>query len=159
MSTCTLTVALLAAHTPFRMLHLKIFIPTPRLVADETACEGIVIVPFPDISDQVPAPTVGTFPFSTTVGLLMQMVCTAVALALVGTLSTCTVIKDTAVGQTPLVIVQARVLIPKLRLVTAVVAEINEEILALPVIISQSPLPDKGGFPVSTVVGLLMQSV
>ncbi len=69
-----LTLELLAAHTPFTMLHLKTLIPTARLVAEVEACVGSDTVPLPETSDQVPEPTLGRLPDKVTVGELIQMV-------------------------------------------------------------------------------------
>jgi hypothetical protein len=57
------TVEFEAAHTPFTILHLKTLIPTPNPVIVVLGEVGEVIVPAPEINNQLPVPTVGVFAF------------------------------------------------------------------------------------------------
>ena len=66
-----------------------------------------------------------------------------------GRLSTWMVLVEVKEAHTPLLMVQARLLIPRLRLVTPVVAEAGAVMLPLPLTTLQEPLPIAGKFPVS----------
>ncbi len=69
------------------------------------------------------------------------------------------VFEEAAGAQTPFVIVQASVFMPRLKLVIAVVGEAAEAITALPVAIDHTPVPDEGALPMSNVVGVLIHKV
>lgn len=55
------------AHVPFEMVHRKVFTPMLKPVTPEVGDEGVVTVPEPAITVQVPVPTVGVFPASVAV--------------------------------------------------------------------------------------------
>jgi hypothetical protein len=61
-STSILIVLVVGGHTPFDILHSKTFIPNPNPVIVELGLVGLVIIPLPLISDQVPIPIAGEFP-------------------------------------------------------------------------------------------------
>ena len=54
--------------------HSKTFIPNPKLVTVELAATLFVIVPDPDITDQVPIPVVGVLPASVAELVVIQTV-------------------------------------------------------------------------------------
>ena len=69
-----LIVELLVPHPPPLIVHCKTFTPSPKPVTELVASVGVVIVPLPEITDQVPAPLVGVLAAKTAVGLLIQTV-------------------------------------------------------------------------------------
>lgn len=62
-------------------------------------------------------------------------------------------------GQTPLLIVHSKTLVPLAMAVTELVAKVGFETDAVPLITVHDPVPIAGLFPVRFVVGLLAQSV
>jgi hypothetical protein len=68
------TVDELAAHGLLEMVHSKIFKPNPKPVIDVDGDNELVIVPEPDIKDQVPTPTVAALAFMKAFGLVIQTV-------------------------------------------------------------------------------------
>ncbi len=63
-----------AVHGLFEMVQAKTFTPNPNPVIEVPGDNEFVIVPDPEISDQVPTPTVAVFAVITVVGLLIQSV-------------------------------------------------------------------------------------
>jgi len=57
-----LTVELLGEHTPLLMVHANTFVPTPNPVTPLVGLVGVVMVPKPDTSVQLPLPTAGVLP-------------------------------------------------------------------------------------------------
>lgn len=68
------TVDELAEHGLFEIVHSKIFNPKPKPVIDVDGDNEFVIVPEPDIKDQVPIPTVAALAFMKAFGLVIQTV-------------------------------------------------------------------------------------
>lgn len=157
-STCILIVDELAPQTPFTIVHSKIFNPAPRPVTEDVANVGVVIVPLPEITDQVPVPTSGVFPVRAKVGVLIQIDWLEPALAIVGTLSTC-IFKVDVLEHIPLAIVHSSVFNPSPKPVMVLVGEFGFDIVPLPAITDQVPIPVVGVFPANTVVGLLIHKV
>ena len=56
-----------AVHGAFEIVQRKVFAPTPRPVIPEVGLPGVVIVPAPLISVQVPVPAVGVLAASVAV--------------------------------------------------------------------------------------------
>ena len=63
-----------AAQTPFVIVQLNTFAPTPNPVTPEVGEEGVVIVPVPDVNVQIPVPVTGVFPASVAVPGVSQTV-------------------------------------------------------------------------------------
>jgi hypothetical protein len=154
-----LIVEVLAAQTPFRIFHCNTLVPVARLVTPEDDKVDVIIDPLPESTDQLPTPTIAIFPFNTVVGVPMQIVCEGPAKDTVGRSSTWMVMVELRAGQTPFLIFQLRVLVPRARPVTAVVADTGEAIVPAPPVNDQVPVPDKGVLPFSCAVGELMHTV
>ena len=73
------------AQTPFVMVHLNVFAPTPKPVSPDVGVDGVVIVPVPVIKVHAPVPINGVFPARDV--LSRQIVWSEPALAVVGTAS------------------------------------------------------------------------
>lgn len=58
------TVEVEGGQTPLEMVHIKIFVPVAIEVTDVFANVGVVIVPLPKITVQLPVPIAGTLPES-----------------------------------------------------------------------------------------------
>jgi len=56
------TLSMDAAQGPFVIVHRNVLAPTPKPVIPETGEEGVVMVPAPVMSVQLPVPTSGVFP-------------------------------------------------------------------------------------------------
>ena len=50
------------AHTPFVIVHLNVFAPTPSPVTPDVGDDDVVMAPVPVIKVHVPVPTNGVFP-------------------------------------------------------------------------------------------------
>lgn len=74
LSTCMLIVELLVPQPPPLIVHCNTLTPNPRPVTLLVASVGVVTVPLPEITDQVPVPLVGVLAANTAVGLLIQTV-------------------------------------------------------------------------------------
>ena len=68
------TVDELAEHGLFEIVHSKIFKPKPKPVIEVVGDNELVIVPEPEINDQVPTPTVAVLAFIKAFGLVIQTV-------------------------------------------------------------------------------------
>ena len=120
---------------------------------------GTATVPVPLSTDHRPVPVpVGVLAAKNTDGEVIQTVCKVPAFETEGTSST--FIDIVAVlKQPPLVIVQASVLSPRLRLVTGLLPWPGLVTLPVPEVTVQLPVPSVGVLPVSIVVGELIQTV
>ena len=63
-STLIVTSSNVGVQTPLEIVQRKTFAPTDKPVTVELDVAGEVIVPVPEISVQLPVPTMGTFPAS-----------------------------------------------------------------------------------------------
>lgn len=72
----------------FVMLHCKIFEPSPNPVTAVFGDKLFVIVPVPEIKDQVPMPEIGVLPDKVVEGFKMHNIWFGPALAIVGAWST-----------------------------------------------------------------------
>ncbi len=120
---------------------------------------GVVIVPLPKITDQVPIPVTGIFPVNTVVGLLIHKVWFPPAVAVVGKLSTCILMVEEFVPQPPPLIVHCKTLTPMPNPVTGLVASVGVVMVPVPDINDQVPAPLVGVFAAKTVVGVLTHKV
>ena len=85
LSTCTVMLDVLK-QPPLLSRHCKTLFPTPKFVAELLKDPGVVIVPVPETTDQVPIPKVGALAARTVVGVLTQSVWLLPASAMPGTL-------------------------------------------------------------------------
>jgi hypothetical protein len=154
-----LSVEVLGAQTPLLIFHCNIIVPELRLVTPDVGKVELLIAPTPESTDQLPTPTIAMLPFNTVVGVPIQIVCEGPAKDTVGRLSTWMVMVELRAGQTPFLIFQLRVLVPKASPPTEVEAEIGETMAPIPPINDQVPVPDKGVLPFSCAVGELMHTV
>ena len=57
------TVEVDGGHVPLDMVHWNKLTPNDKPVTPELAEDAVVTVPVPEITVQLPVPTIGTFPF------------------------------------------------------------------------------------------------
>jgi hypothetical protein len=152
-------VEVLGAQTPLAIFHCSTVVPVFSPVIPVKGKVGLITEPPPERTDQVPMPTAGALPLIAMLGLLMQMVWEGPASDGVGRSSAWTMVVDVRTGHTPFWIDQANVLAPKTRLVTDVVADTGETMVAEPPISDQEPAPDKGALPFNCAVGVLIHTV
>ena len=115
---------------------------------------NVVIVPVPDMSDQVPVPMIGVF--AAKVVLSEQIVWSNPAFALVGGGSTIIATVSREVAQGRLVILHLKVFTPTLNPVTVDVGLFGEVIVPEPVRSDHVPIPTRGLFPANVVVDVQM---
>ncbi len=72
-------------QTPLLIVHWKILLPTPKVLTAVVLEVGLVMVPLPATTLQLPVPTAGTF--AVIVAVVAQMVWLEPATAVVGKLS------------------------------------------------------------------------
>ena len=138
------------AHTPFVIVHLKVFAPTPKPVMPDVGEDGVVIVPVPVIKVHAPVPINGVFPARDV--LSRQIVWSGPALAVVGTASLFIIKSSVDIAHTPFVIVHLNVFAPTPNPVTPDVAEPGVVIVPVPDIKVHAPVPINGEFPAKVVV-------
>ena len=73
-STCIKTVDVFGLHTPFETRHCRILVPVASAVTVVAARPGFVIVPVPEITDQVAVPNVGVIAARVVLGELIHNV-------------------------------------------------------------------------------------
>jgi hypothetical protein len=129
----------------FVIVHTNVFVPTFIPVTAEVAEEGAVKVPVPAITDHMPVPTVGMFPFNDDEG--EQIVESNPANAVVVDGLTVIETVSTEEGQEPFVIVHTNVLMPTLIAVIAEAGEAGVVMIPVPAITDQTPVPVAGIFP------------
>ena len=158
-STCTLDVAVEAAHTPLEIVHCAMVVPVVNPVKLEFALLGVTIVPLPETIFHTPVPTLGIFAFNTVLPVLTQMVCDGPALETVGTLSTCIVVVEMDVAQTPFAILHCKTFIPGLVKLYVDEGEFTAAIVPIPDTKLHVPTPTIGAFADKVVTELLTQTV
>ena len=104
---------------------------------------GVVTAPLPEITFQIPLPTVGLLPFKMAEPAEIQMVWLVPALERVGLSSTVIVIFETEV-HVPLIIAHSKTLLPVTREETTVVGDREFDIMPDPLIKDQDPVPTVG---------------
>jgi hypothetical protein len=108
-------------------------------------CAGLLIIPAPLIIVQLPEPTDGALPFN--VKVVAQMVALLPALEAVGKSSRLINTVELDAGQTPLVMVQSRTLLPTPKLVSTALWMPVLFNVAGPLSTDQLPEPTVGPFP------------
>jgi hypothetical protein len=144
-------------QAPFVSCHCKTLSPSPKLVT-LLVCEfGLLNVPLPEIIDQLPIPVVGIFADNTVDGELTQSVWLGPATDVPGNPKTAIVNVEIGETHAPLVIVHRKTVLPTVSPVNPVVGDVSAVIVPLPESIDQVPTPTVGVFPVSVVLGELIQ--
>jgi hypothetical protein len=144
------TVAVDTGHTPFVIDHSRMLVPTLRLLAAEIFSELFVMEADPAITDQFPTPTMGVL--AERVTAVAHTVRFWPALALVGTWSRWMTMDEVEAGQTPLLIDHSKIFVPTPRLLNDVKFWELLEMLAVPEITDQAPVPTVGIFADSVPV-------
>jgi hypothetical protein len=136
-----------AAQTPLLIVQAKTVVPVESAVACAAGSFTKEKDAFPETTDQAPEPKEGVLAFN--VVLAVQIVCELPAIEAAGGRS-CTIdTVDVETGQVPLEIVHTKLFAPVLSPVTPLVDEEALEIVAVPVLTDQSPVPIIGVFPAS----------
>ena len=138
------------AQTPLLIVHLNVFTPVDKPVTPELGSPGVVTVPEPAITVQLPVPTIGALPAS--VAVVEQIVWSGPAFAVVGASSRVIVMSSIEGEQTPLLIVHLNVLVPTDRPVTPEPGSLGVVTVPNPVMTVQLPVPTLGGLPASVAV-------
>src|SRR5437868_1324825 len=94
------------------MVHAKTFTPKPNPVTEVFGNNELVIIPEPEIKDQVPTPTIALFAAINVFGLEIQSVWFGPALAVVGAGLTMIVTFETDAAQGLLEMVHANTFVP-----------------------------------------------
>jgi hypothetical protein len=139
-------------QTPLVTVHLKVVVPTGRLVTPDVGEAGVVTTAvLPPSTDHAPEPTAGVFPASVVV--VAHTALSPPAAAVVGTASLVMTTSSLEAGQVPFVIVHLKVVVPIGRFVTPEVGE--EGVLTtatLPPSTDHAPEPTAGVLPDKVVV-------
>jgi hypothetical protein len=144
------TVAVDTGHTPFVIDHSRMLVPTLRLLAAEIFSELFAMEADPAITDQFPTPTMGVL--AERVTAVAHTVRFWPALALVGTWSRWMTTDEVEAGQTPLLIDHSKIFVPTPRLLNDVEFWELLEMLAVPDMTDQAPVPTVGIFADSVPV-------
>jgi hypothetical protein len=147
------------AQGGFEITHSNMFIPKPNPVTEVVGESELVIVPLPDINDQVPIPTVAALEFINAFGLVIQTVWLKPAFAIVGTSFTIIATVDADEAHGGLKIVHSKIFVPNAKPVIFVVGESEFVIVPLPEIKVQAPTPTVAALAAIVVVGEVIQSV
>ena len=158
LSTCIDIVLELDAQLPLLAVQRSTFVPLAKPVTVLTGDNELVIVPLPEITDQVPMPALSVLAAKTVVGLPMQSVWFGPAIAVAGIWSTCILILEELV-QPPLLTVHLKILVPVPNAVTVLAAKPGLVIVPVPETNDQVPIPEVGEVAANTVVGVLAQIV
>ena len=144
------TVSVSSGQVPLEMVQIKVLVPMERPVTADVGWVGEVGVPVPFSRVQVPVPIVGGV--AAKVLVVEQMVWSGPAFAGLGGASMVMVTVSVVAGQTPLLIVQMKVLVPGVRLVIEVVLRLGLVIVPVPVSRVQVPVAGVGSLPARVVV-------
>lgn len=139
-------------QVPLVIVQVKIFAPPPKLVTVVFSKVVFVIVPCPVTNAQAPLPIVGELAAIVTFTLLIQIVWSAPALAVLGNGSTVIFTWSDDDGHVPLVIVHWKIFTPTVKPVTADVGEVGLIGVPVPETNVHIPLPIIGVFPENTDV-------
>lgn len=134
-----------ALQVPLEIVQTNVFVPTLSPDSAEVGEDGVVIVPAPETTLQLPVPITGTFPFNEDID--EQMVESLPAFAVVGNASTKMETVSDDEGQVPLAIVQTNVFTPTLNPVTTQTGEVAANNEAPPATTVHVPVPIVGVFP------------
>ena len=134
-----------AGQDPLVIVHWNVFVPIPNPVTGEVAEVGVVIVPLPETSVQIPEPIVGMFPFNKENEAQIVESNPALAIVIDGFTINETVSEE--VGHVPFEIVHTKVFSPVLIPVIEEVGEVGVVIIPLPVTTVQLPIPIPGILP------------
>ena len=146
-------------HGELEIVHLKTFIPNPNPVMFVVGESEFVMMPVPEINDQVPTPTVALLAAITVVGVEIQMVWLGPAFAIEGAGLTVILISETEGEHGELVISHLKTFIPNPNPVMFVVGESEFVMIPVPEINDQVPTPTVAVLAVITVVGVEIQMV
>ena len=142
---------------PLVMVHTRLLVPTPRLVAALLPRLILVTEPVPAITDQLPVPSVGVLPLRVTLPGTVHTVWLTPTLAVVARLSTTMVTEDASGGHTPLEMVHTKVVAPGVKLTAALVARVGLFTVADPETTDQEPVPTDGVLAFRVMLGEVMQ--
>jgi hypothetical protein len=132
------------------IVHMNTFAPTPRPVTVDVGDPGVVMVPVPLTSVQVPVPTVGAFPAS--VAEVLHKLWFAPAFAVVGGATPVIVTVDVEGVHGGLLMVQVNTFAPTPKPVTPEVGDEGVVIVPVPLVSVQVPVPTVGVFPANVAV-------
>ena len=135
------------AQMPLLIVHLKVFMPTDKPVTPEPGSPGVVTVPEPAITVQLPVPTPGGLPAN--VAVVEQTVWSDPAFAVVGASSRLIVTSSVEEAQTPLLIVHLNVFTPVDKPVTPEPGSPGVATVPDPVMTVQVPVPTARVLPAS----------
>lgn len=132
------------------MVHIKTFVPAPTPVMVVVGEDGVVIVPEPLITVQVPVPTVGAFPAMVNVEL--QPTCVAPAFELVGAATPVMVTVEVDGVHGGFEMVHSKTFGPTPNPVTPEVGDAGVVIVPAPLTKVHNPVPTVGVFPANDAV-------
>src|SRR4051812_31568592 len=142
------------------MLQVKTLIPKDNPVTGLNGLVGVVTLPPPLTTIQLPVPTAGTFAPKVVFGLLIQIVWLAPALAGVVAGSTVMVMLLLVDEQVfALVMLHVNIFWPRLKPVTVLEGLLAAVTTPLPLTTIQLPVPTVGALAFKVVLGLLIQIV
>jgi hypothetical protein len=139
-----------AVHGELLMVHLKVFAPIASPVTPEVGLEGVVIVAVPDITVQVPVPTMAVFPARVVVE--PQIVWSEPAADVVGTSLLVMTTSSVEAVHGELLMVHLNVAAPIPRPVTPEIGLVGVVTVAVPDITVQAPVPTVAVFPARVAV-------
>ena len=139
------TASLDAGHVPFEIVQTKVFTPTLSPVTPEVPKLGVVTVPLPAVTVQLPVPTTAVFPFKVVDD--EHNVTSLPAAATVGFWSTLIVMSSADGAQVPFDMVHLNVFTPILNPVTPDVGDVGVVTAPEPAITVHAPVPVTGVFP------------
>jgi hypothetical protein len=141
-----LTVEVLTGQIPLLMLHWKTLVPVPSAVTPLVGLLGVVMVPKPDSSVQLPSPIPGVLPekFVDVVAHKLKLV---PALATVGLAKLVMLTVEVLGGHTPLLMVHWKMFVPVPKAVTPLAGFVGVVIVPKPDTKLQLPVPIAGVLP------------
>jgi hypothetical protein len=141
-----LTVEFDTGQTPLLMLHWKTLVPVPSAVTPLVGLLGVVMVPKPDSSVQLPSPITGVLPekFVDVVAHKLKLV---PALATVGLAKLVMLTVELLGGHTPLLMVHSNTLVPVPNAVTPLIGLVGVVMVPPPETNVHNPVPTNGVLP------------
>jgi hypothetical protein len=147
-----------STQAPFTILHSSTVKPGIRPVIVLLGELMLVTVPPPDMTDQVPIPTLGAV--AARVGVeVTQTVWLGPALAIPGGSKVTMLMVGLLDTQIPFVVVHCKTVVPVVSPVIALLPDVGMVIVPLPDKMVQEPVPTEGLFPVNAAKGEVTQTL